>query len=374
MSYIVMECHDTYVILMDDASRFVKAANLRYTVGQVVDDPILMEEREESKPKIRMILGTAAAAAACFAVGFGAYQYYAKNLKTDSVVMILTEAKFRMDINQKGEVISVESDDAYGTEILEHYSGKGKDQLTVANELLEIEISKGYISDGDTFDLYISAKESEDYDTLKSNYENGLSDLNLKVNVLPPDGKPGTKPGMKEPPVKPDGDSEKPEKPTAGTKPQPGENPDPKPPQSDPKEKPSAPKHDDETTAGPKNETGKKPQPPMDTDPEKPTPPIGENPPPADAEPPTAEENPSVTPDEPLGTEKPSDESSEDAEEIVRPPHPQPPAAPKPHPTHPISPELPEPEKTSEESKEIHEDTSVLEDADLTESHTEETE
>ena len=34
MSYVVMECHPGYVVLLDEEGRFLKAANLRYEVGQ----------------------------------------------------------------------------------------------------------------------------------------------------------------------------------------------------------------------------------------------------------------------------------------------------------------------------------------------------
>ena len=47
MSYLVMECHPGYVILLDEEGRFLKAANLRYETGQTVYDPVLMKETPE---------------------------------------------------------------------------------------------------------------------------------------------------------------------------------------------------------------------------------------------------------------------------------------------------------------------------------------
>ena len=44
MSYLVMECRRSYAVLLDQEGRFVKAANLRYEVGQTVLDPVLLEE------------------------------------------------------------------------------------------------------------------------------------------------------------------------------------------------------------------------------------------------------------------------------------------------------------------------------------------
>lgn len=47
MSYLVMECHPGYVVLLDEEGRFLKAANLRYETGQTVYDPVLMKETPE---------------------------------------------------------------------------------------------------------------------------------------------------------------------------------------------------------------------------------------------------------------------------------------------------------------------------------------
>ena len=40
MSYLVMECHPGYAVLLDEEGRFLKAANLRYETGQTVYDPV----------------------------------------------------------------------------------------------------------------------------------------------------------------------------------------------------------------------------------------------------------------------------------------------------------------------------------------------
>ena len=52
MSYLVMECRRSYAVLLDQEGRFVKAANLRYEVGQTVFDPVLLEE---PAPKLKLL-------------------------------------------------------------------------------------------------------------------------------------------------------------------------------------------------------------------------------------------------------------------------------------------------------------------------------
>ena len=60
MSYLVMECRRSYAVLLDQEGRFVKAANLRYEVGQTVFDPVLLEEPAPKLKLLPWIGGTAA--------------------------------------------------------------------------------------------------------------------------------------------------------------------------------------------------------------------------------------------------------------------------------------------------------------------------
>ena len=79
MSYLVMECHPGYAVLLDEEGRFLKAANLRYEVGQTVYNPVLVNEpQKKSSHIVRWMSSGIAAAAACFLLffGFGYYQNY----------------------------------------------------------------------------------------------------------------------------------------------------------------------------------------------------------------------------------------------------------------------------------------------------------
>ena len=53
MSYIVMECHSSYAILLDEEGRFLKAANLHYQVGQKVCDPV--SGRQDGSPEAGLL-------------------------------------------------------------------------------------------------------------------------------------------------------------------------------------------------------------------------------------------------------------------------------------------------------------------------------
>lgn len=179
MKYIVMECRAAYAVLMDEDSRFVMAANLNYTVGDTVSEPLLLTDTsaEASRKRIK-ITAKFISAAACLAIIFGTgYLYYSRNYKTYSTI-IISEADVKMNVNQKGKVISIESCNPRGDEILSGYRAKGKDQLTVANEIIELSIKKGFISKDDTVSLYVSDNDS---DKFTDNEDSSLSKHNIKI-------------------------------------------------------------------------------------------------------------------------------------------------------------------------------------------------
>ena len=78
MSYLVMECHASYAVLLDEEGRLVKAANLHYQIGQTVEAPVIMREPEAAKvSRLPRKLGATVAAAACMMLLLlGYYQNY----------------------------------------------------------------------------------------------------------------------------------------------------------------------------------------------------------------------------------------------------------------------------------------------------------
>lgn len=50
MKYLVMECHLAYAVVLDEAGRFLKVANLNYTVGQELTEIIPMRQGREEAP------------------------------------------------------------------------------------------------------------------------------------------------------------------------------------------------------------------------------------------------------------------------------------------------------------------------------------
>ncbi len=184
MKYIVMECCKGYAVLMDEDGRYVFAANMNYEIGQTVTNPLIMEDKSSNKRSAITMFRTVAAAAACIAViALPCYGYYAKNFKTCSTVTLASDTSISMNLNSSGKVISLESDNEYGKKIIEKVDIKGKNEVEAANEIVEAEISEGYISAGDTVDVYIDGSSSKDYENIKSKLEEELPKHDIKINI-----------------------------------------------------------------------------------------------------------------------------------------------------------------------------------------------
>lgn len=182
MKYLVTECHEGYAVLMDEASRFVFAANLRYEVGQTVTDPILMEE-----PKTHITRSTAvritSAAACLLLLSAAGFRYYLQSWKTQSVVLMNSELQIEMELNSRGQVISLKSDTEDGKALLKEYNGKRKPQIDVVNDLVKLQKDKGILSDGDTVDFYITSDNENDYKIYKTELEQSIPKMQINVSV-----------------------------------------------------------------------------------------------------------------------------------------------------------------------------------------------
>ena len=224
MKYIVMECHEGYALLMDEESRVLKAANLRYEVGQHITSPVLMNCADEGERKISFYVTRFAAAAACLALAVSAGSfYYSRNFKTHSTVLISAKANIRMDLNKKGEVLSLSGGDSKANELLKEYVLSRKDKISVARDIIELETSKGYYSENDVPDLYIKAEDAEEYNSLKEEFETGFNDTQINVYEYgtplaktvaeapaPPETKPANDAPTPEAPQPPDNTAEPP--------------------------------------------------------------------------------------------------------------------------------------------------------------------
>ena len=160
MKYMVMECHTGYAVLLDEEGRFWKAADLHYEVGQTVENPLLMKQPQPSGRRriTRLVSNTVAAAAACLFLIFG-FSYYQNYLRIYSSIYLSINPEVQMDLNRYGNVVRLTGTNEDGAKLLEGYSGRGKDKLTVADELIDRAIEMGFLSEGGQVSFFIDSPE-----------------------------------------------------------------------------------------------------------------------------------------------------------------------------------------------------------------------
>ena len=194
---------------MGEDSSFVRSANPGYSVGQTVTDPVIMENVSHEVRRRSRIVMSLAAAAACLAITCGVgYHYYSVNYKTHSTVIISSNAGVKMYLNKKDKVIRLESISPEGESILSTYSGKGKYMADAINDIVGIGISKGYITGGDTVEVYVPDNEG---DSSRKEIEDDLAGMSVKADVQPIEKYDASKknpapqpPEVSEPPAPPD--------------------------------------------------------------------------------------------------------------------------------------------------------------------------
>ena len=326
MKYLVMECHNGYAVLMDEESRFVTAANMHYEVGQTVTDPVLLETENKQKHGGRRIIMRAmrvTAAAACLVLaGFTGYRFFSPDKPAPhSVVFVSDAAEIEMKLDKNGSVVKLTSDSECGNQIIEKYiesHGRTSDRVDTANDLLALQINDGYISSGDTVEVYIPESNSacEEY---KAEFENKMADLDIKVDI-----KEVPKPHLKHEPPKAPGTPAAPAGVPDGSKPEPAHEAKHDEEQTTPAEiqqpsepeAPAKPGNDDTKPGGPAGHN--QPEPPVPpVEPERPghgadvkghEPPAPPTPAPVAPEAPVSDEQPVAPPEEPGHAEPHHDE------------------------------------------------------------------
>ena len=175
MCYLVMECHPGYVILLDEAGRFWKAANFQYEVGQTISDPVLMRENTEKRRHVARWIGSGiAAVAACFVLFFG-MQWYQAAMQPYSFIYLTINPEVRMDLNRRGSIVDLMGTNADGEKLLEGYDGTGKDKVVVTDELIDRAIEMGFLSEGGQVAIAIDTPEEVLFQAYGTEFRTGVT-------------------------------------------------------------------------------------------------------------------------------------------------------------------------------------------------------
>ena len=159
MKYLVMETHPAYVVVLDEEGRFLKAANLRYQVGDTVQDIVELRQPKAKAPAAWRPLAGLTAAAACLCLAF--FGWYQPNYTAYGTLRIQINPDVEMTVSRTDRVLDLEGLNDDGEDLIEGYSYRGKDRETAANELVERAIDMGYLSGGETVSITVSSADAD---------------------------------------------------------------------------------------------------------------------------------------------------------------------------------------------------------------------
>ncbi len=157
MRYLVMENHPGYSIVLDEAGRFLKVANLHYEVGQTVGSVIPMRTRRPRGQLLRIAFA-ASAAAACLLLAFALYLRMA--LVPYASIFLSINPDVRMDVREGGEVVALVPLNPDGEQLTAGYHWQHKGMETVSAELSDRAIELGFLADGGDIRVTIEATDS----------------------------------------------------------------------------------------------------------------------------------------------------------------------------------------------------------------------
>ena len=161
MKYIVMECHYSYAVVLDENGKFLSVANLNYEVGQTVTSVIQINEykTENNKNKYKWVRA-AASMVACI-VMVVAIILLNVNPKPYGKVYMTINPEVCIDVDENDVVVGISAINEDGKTFLEKYNHKNKKLDVVMDELIDRAIEMEYLQIGGRVTLTFDADNNE---------------------------------------------------------------------------------------------------------------------------------------------------------------------------------------------------------------------
>lgn len=187
-SYLVMEVHSAYAVLLSDDGRFIKAANHGYQTGDVVTNIIPLKYPDEKKRQHRHIIAFAASIAACISLlVFGVYEYQ-YIFQPYGTVQMQINPEIELTLSRSGRVLDLNGRNSDGKTLIDGYEYKGKDKETVTSELTALAIQKDFLSEGGQI-LLLADSDNKDWNSqtekeLLTYLNNYLKDKSITIEIV----------------------------------------------------------------------------------------------------------------------------------------------------------------------------------------------
>lgn len=157
MTYLVLETHRAYAVVLDSEGRFLKVANLGYAVGQELEEVMAIEEKRALPFSLspRFVQGLAAAAVMVFMV-LGSWQVL---LSPQGSVEMQINPDIMATVNRLDRVIRLEGLNPDGVTLIEDYQARMQPVDRVARDLAVKALQEGYLTDGGQINLIIDGQQ-----------------------------------------------------------------------------------------------------------------------------------------------------------------------------------------------------------------------
>ena len=186
-----MEVHPAYAVVLDEEGRFLKAANLRYQVGDTVRDIVELRRPKEKRPALWKPLSGVAGLAACLCIVF--FGYYQPNFVPYGALRIQINPDVELTLSRTDRVLELEGLNEDGQVLIEGYDYGGKDREDVTEELVERAIDLGYLSGGETVSITVTSADADWQAREEQAAREGLEERygeTIVIQIGPADGEP----------------------------------------------------------------------------------------------------------------------------------------------------------------------------------------
>ena len=192
MTYLVMECHPGYAVVLDQTGRFLKVANLNYQVGETVSFVIECTAEEEPVPihslrRRRILLSAASLAASFFLAVLGTWHVC---LTPYGAVRIQINPDLKLTVNRLDYVISADGLNDDGLRLLDGYRFRGQKLEQASDDLADRAMEMGYLKEGGQILLTLESSHenwiAKTEDRLLTELENHLNDtISVTASAAP---------------------------------------------------------------------------------------------------------------------------------------------------------------------------------------------
>ena len=157
MEYLVMECGLSYAVVMDQDGRILKVPNLGYTVGQPLEDVVLLPERPAKTTLHKRLArwGTMVACLCLLLLGSWTWQ------SPIGTVRMQINPDVQMSVNRFDRVVALEGLNEDGTALIDGYRAYGQEMKTVSDALADRAMELGYLSAGGQITLTVDSEKGD---------------------------------------------------------------------------------------------------------------------------------------------------------------------------------------------------------------------